>query len=79
MLAELASPAITLLLTAGGVIVWAVREEGKRQTMQAAFDARIDSLEQRHQQGDARLVGLEARILAQLSRIEDKLDRKVDK
>lgn len=79
MLAELASPAITLLLTAGGVIVWAVREEGKRQTMQAAFDARIDALEQRHHQGDARLAGLEQRILAQLSRIEDKLDRKVDK
>lgn len=79
MLAELAGPIITLLITAGVVIVWAVRKEGKRQTMQAAFDARIDSLEQRHHQGDVRLAGLEQRILAQLSRIEDKLDRKVDK
>lgn len=61
------------------VIVWAVREEGKRETLKAALHARLDALEHRHAQGDARLLGTEARILAQLTRIEDKLDRKVDK
>jgi CHASE1-domain containing sensor protein len=65
------------LIVAG--IVWAVREEGKRAALEARIDARLDSLEQRHAQGDARLLGLEARILSQLNRIEDKLDRKVDK
>jgi hypothetical protein len=78
-MSEFVGPIITILVVAAGVVIWAVREEGERKTLKASIDARIESLEQRHAQGDARLLGLEARILSQLNRIEDKLDRKVDK
>lgn len=79
MIAEHAGTIVTVLVVAAGIVIWAVREEGKRETLKAALNARLDSLEHRHAQGDARLLGTEARILAQLTRIEDKLDRKVDK
>jgi hypothetical protein len=79
MIAEHAGTIVTVLVVAAGIVVWAVREEGKRETLKAALNARLDALEHRHAQGDARLLGTEARILAQLTRIEDKLDRKVDK
>lgn len=58
--------------SAAAIVVWAVREEGKRQTMQAALEARIAALESRQD-------GLETLILRRLDRIDEKLDRKVDK
>lgn len=71
--------AIAVITPVVVVVVWAIREEGKRSTMQAALEARMQSLEQRHSTVDARIAVFEARILDQLNRIEDKLDRKVDK
>lgn len=51
-----------------GVIVWLVRLEGKLNVQTARQDAT-----------DKRVDGLEDRILAQLDRIELKLDGKADK
>lgn len=59
---------VTLVLAALGGVIWLVRLEG-RINVQAA---RQDST-------DKRVDGLEDRILAQLDRIESKLDGKADK
>lgn len=60
--------AVTIALAGIGGVVWLVRLEGRinvQSAKQEATDKRVD--------------GLEDRILAQLDRIESKLDGKADK
>ena len=60
--------AVTVALAGIGGVVWLVRLEGRinvQSAKQEATDKRVD--------------GLEDRILAQLDRIESKLDGKADK
>lgn len=59
---------VTLALAGLGGVVWLVRLEGRINVQTARQDAT-----------DKRVDGLEDRILAQLDRIESKLDGKADK
>jgi hypothetical protein len=66
--ASLLGAGVTLALAGLGGVVWLVRLEGRinvQTAKQEATDKRVD--------------GLEDRILAQLDRIESKLDGKADK
>lgn len=65
---SLLGAAVTIALAGIGGVVWLVRLEGRinvQTAKQEATDKRVD--------------GLEDRILAQLDRIESKLDGKADK
>jgi hypothetical protein len=65
---SLLGAAVTIALAGIGGVVWLVRLEGRinvQSAKQEATDKRVD--------------GLEDRILAQLDRIESKLDGKADK